>query len=214
MKAKKIRPPKIPAPGSWTLKEKVDIANALCADERFSHAETRAAVTMALYFHNSASGGLFPSRAQISERCRVTKEVTISATRKMKRFGYLNYEESNGGRNARNTYLLQKPQTETVGNSDSLQTETVGKTDTGGRKFRHAGVGKTDTQLPSEYTTTNKEGSATLAPLGGAASASPERGAISGEPVVPLCPNPNAPPEGHSPEKREELLAKFEELKR
>ena len=117
---------------SWTIKEKLDLVNALCADRRFTHGEARAAVTMVLYFHNTANGHLFPSRSQVSEQCGVNRDVVISATRKMKRFGFLHYEQSSGGRNERNTYHLKKlaPKVvelhpETVGKSDSIESETV-----------------------------------------------------------------------------------------
>ena len=134
------RTPRIKLPGqSWTIKEKLDVVNALCADRHFSHGEARASVTMVLYFHNTANGHLFPSRQQVSEQCGVNKDVVISATRKMKRFGYLHYDQSTGGRNERNTYYLKKltPKVaslhpETVGKSDSIDCETIGKSDTRG----------------------------------------------------------------------------------
>src|SRR5262245_13126267 len=115
---------------SWTLKEKLDVVTTLCADRRFSHAEARVGVTMILYFHNTQSGDLHPSRTQISEQACVTREVVINATKKMRRLGYLEYAESDGGCHHRNTYVLRKL---TVGNSDSERsaepTPTVGKTD-------------------------------------------------------------------------------------
>ena len=60
---------KLPAQ-SWTISEKLKVVNDLCADRRFTHGEARAAVTMVLYFHNTTSGELFPSRNQVREQRR------------------------------------------------------------------------------------------------------------------------------------------------
>jgi hypothetical protein len=93
---------------SWTVKEKLDVVNAILADERFSHAEARAAATMVLYYHNTTSGELFPSRQQVAEHCHVGKRIVINTTRKMRSLGYVHYEQTTGGRNERNTYYLKK----------------------------------------------------------------------------------------------------------
>jgi hypothetical protein len=93
---------------SWSLVEKVEIANAICSDVRFTHGEARASVVMILYFHNTTSGELFPSRKQTMERACVNKEVVIAATRKMRRLGYITYDQSTGGFSRRNTYHLKK----------------------------------------------------------------------------------------------------------
>src|SRR5262245_61842223 len=126
------RKAKAKIPGqSWTLKEKMDLVTTLCADNRLSHAEARVGVTMILYFHNTQTGDLHPSRAQISDQACVTREVATNATKKMRRLGYLEYDESDGGCHHRNTYVLKKL---TVGNSDTelskIPTPTVQKTDT------------------------------------------------------------------------------------
>ena len=112
---------------------------------------------MVLYFHNTASGDLFPSRAQVSEQCGVTKPTVISATKKLKRFGYLHYEQSSGGRNERNTYHLKKlaPKVvelhpETVKTHDRLDSETVKKSRHGGWKNIHARVGNPTRNYPLE----------------------------------------------------------------
>ena len=122
---------------------------------------------MVLYFHNTISGALHPSREQVMERCGVNKEVVIQATRKMRRFGYLHYEQTSGGHNERNTYhLLKRSEIPTVERSGK-PTLVVGKTDL-------QGVGKTDSQIPLEDTTGKKDGSALPLPREGEASASPE----------------------------------------
>jgi hypothetical protein len=203
---------------SWTIKEKLDLVNALCADRHFSHGEARAAVTMVLYFHNTANGHLFPSRAQVCEQCGVNKDVVIAATRKMQRLGYLHYEQSSGGRNERNTYHLKKlaPKVvelhpETVGKSDSLNINTVGKSDTGSPEIRHAGVGKSDTHIPFEDTTViREEGEASPLPCNSRASAPPEEKrkeeGIQGERVVISLPLPQSPEPPDSPLSKEERL--------
>jgi hypothetical protein len=121
--------PKMPGV-SWTIKEKLDVVNAICSDRRFSHAEVRAAVVMVLYFHNTQSGELHPSRPEVSDRACVGKEIVINATKKMRRLDYMHYVESDGGCNHRNTYYLKK---QTVGNSDPQRSEKttppVGKND-------------------------------------------------------------------------------------
>jgi hypothetical protein len=89
----------------------VEIANAICADIRFSHAEARASVTMILYFHNTSSGELFPSRKQIMGRSCVKKDVVINATRKMRRLGYITYDQSTGGFSRRNSYHIAELET-------------------------------------------------------------------------------------------------------
>jgi hypothetical protein len=137
---------------SWSIKEKMDLVTAICADKRFSHGEVRAAVAMIIYFHNTQSGALFPSRAQVAEQACVGKDVVINATRKMRRFDYLHYEQSHGGRNERNTYHLRKRSE----NPTVLKTETVVKSDTGGRKIRHARVVKSDSHIPLESTLRGK----------------------------------------------------------
>ena len=116
---------KIPSQ-SWSIKEKLDLVTVICADTRFSHGEVRAAVTMIIYFHNTQSGELFPSRAQVAEQACISKDVVINATRKMRRFGYLHYEQTCGGRNERNTYHLRKRSE----SSTVLKPETVVKLDT------------------------------------------------------------------------------------
>jgi hypothetical protein len=180
-RARKQFKPKIPGQ-SWTIKEKLDVVNALCADLHFSHAEARAAVTMVLYFHNTTNGDLFPSRAQVSEQCGVSKDIVISATRKMVRFGYLHYEQSSGGRNERNTYHLKKlaPKVvklhpETVETLDRIESETVEKIDSGGRENRLAPVENLDPQIPLEDYHLKKEGEASPSPCSGRASAPPEK---------------------------------------
>ena len=112
---------------SWTLKEKLDVVNAITADKRFTYAERVAAVTMITYFHNTTSDALFPSRQQVAQRCGAKKDIVISATSKMERFGYLTFDKSDGGRNKRNTYHLKK-QSEKV---TVLETETVQRKDRG-----------------------------------------------------------------------------------
>jgi hypothetical protein len=82
---------------SWTLKEKMDVANAILADHRLTYGEKCYLATMILYYHNTANGGLYPSRVQVTERCGVGRDVGIAATRKAKRHGYLDYEQSSGG---------------------------------------------------------------------------------------------------------------------
>ncbi len=167
-----MRKPSIKLPGqSWTIKEKLEVAIAILADRRFTYGEKVAALAMVLYYHNTTNGALHPSREHVTELFGVTRDVQIQATKKMKRFGYLHYEETSGGRNERNTYYLRKLSTiPTVS-----KPETVEKVDTGCREVRHAGVEKVDTQIPLEDTTGRKEdGSALPLPRKGEASASPE----------------------------------------
>ena len=151
-----VKKSRIKIPGqSWSIKEKLDVVNALCADRRFSHGEARAAVTMVLYFHNTASGHLFPSREQVSEQCGVSKNIIISGTKKMERFGYLRYDKTSGGRNERNTYHLNKltPKVvnlETVQKLNGIENETVQNLNRGGSETEHAGVQKLNTHIPLE----------------------------------------------------------------
>jgi hypothetical protein len=175
------RTPRIKLPGqSWTIKEKLDVVNALCADRHFSHGEARAAVTMVLYFHNTANGHLFPSREQILEQCGVSKNTIIGATRKMKRFGYLHYEQGSGGRNERNTYHLKKltPKVvslhpETVQPLNGIESETVQPLNTGGSETEHAGVQNLNPHIPLESTTViREEREASPSPCNSRASAS------------------------------------------
>ena len=118
---------KLPAQ-SWTIKEKLDVVNDLCADRRFSHGEARAAVTMVLYFHNTTTGELYPSRKQSAGALRrEQKEIVINATRKMKRFGYLHYEQTSGGHNERNTYhLLKRSEKVTLLKTERVENRELG----------------------------------------------------------------------------------------
>jgi hypothetical protein len=131
----------------WQLKEKLGLIDKISCDKRFTYAERVVAIAMVCHFHNSTNGRLFPSRAQICERTGTTKDVAIAATRKMKRFGYLDYKQSNGGCNQRNSYNLEKP-------VDNLA-ETVEKIDPNGRKNRPLTVEKIDPQISGEYIPSN-----------------------------------------------------------
>jgi hypothetical protein len=149
---------------SWSIKEKMDFVTAICADQRFSHGEVRAAVTMAIYFHNTQSGALFPSREQVAEQACVSKNTVIATTRKMKRFGYVHYEQSHGGRNERNTYHLRKQfSVRTVS-----KPETVQPLNAGGSEFELAGVQNLNSHIPLESTL---EGNASPLPCKSKASA-------------------------------------------
>ena len=166
---------------AWTLIEKVEIANAICSDLRFSHAEARAAVTMVLYFHNSTSGDLFPSRKQIMERSCVHKDTIIYATRKMRRLGYLTYEQSTGGFQKRNSYYLNK----------RSEIPTLLDTKNGRKNQLHGSIKSTpngsEKSTPIYPENLSQEGSGSPSPCDGKASPSQEglqRGPVD-EPVMP-----------------------------
>jgi hypothetical protein len=97
------------APGeSWSQAEKRDLSVTMLRDHRLTSGEKVVGLTMLLYFHNSSSGDLFPSREQISKICSVSVDTAVRATKKLKAFLYLDYEETSGGRNERNSYAFRK----------------------------------------------------------------------------------------------------------
>jgi hypothetical protein len=220
------RTPRIKLPGqSWTIKEKLDVVNALCADRHFSHGEARAAVTMVLYFHNTASGDLFPSREQVSEQCGVSKHIVIGATRKMKCFGYLHYDQTSGGRNERNTYHLKKlsPKVvnlhpEMVQKLHGIESETVQKLHPPSAETAPAPVQNLHPHIPLESTTCKEEGEASPLPCNSRASASQkkEQDASRKEEVIIHRPNhqPPSPPAGPTDEQRAANVAKLDEFVR
>jgi hypothetical protein len=198
---------------SWSLTEKVNVVNAICSDPRFSHGEVRAAVVMVLYFHNSHSGELYPSRPQVSEQACVSRDTVIAATRKMRRLGFLHYEDSDGGCNHRNTYYLRKLTVEcSDGKPSSVPTPPVEPADARPssqptRNYPRKGI--TREEIPE----------ALPLPRKGEASASVEKReeASSGAQVVKLHNKPHPPNEGASSTTEEERAtntAKLEELSR
>jgi len=189
---------KIKIPGqSWAIKEKLDVVNAILADKRFTYAEKVAAVTMTMYFHNTASGDLHPSRQQVTERCGVTKHITISATKKMKRFGYLDYEQTSGGRNERNTYHLKKTVPQTVQNLHPLAEETVQNLHSPSAENARAAVQNLHSQIPLRSTTRREEVETSPSPRS-EASVSQEKkiNGLQGKLVEIHSPSPKAPLSG------------------
>jgi hypothetical protein len=163
---------------SWSLIEKVEIANAICADVRFSHAEARACVVMILYFHNTTSGELFPSRKQIMERACVTKEVVIAATRKLRRLGFITYEESTGGFSRRNTYHLKKrSEIPTLLTKKGQLSRPLGS-----EKLTHCGSEKLTHNYPENLSLEDSDGS----PLPRKGEASPSQEGFQGMQVAEL----------------------------
>ena len=112
MKKAKI---KIPSQ-SWSIKEKLDWVVAVLTDHRLTYATRVIGATMAVYFHNTQSGALHPSREQISEKTGAGRKKSLLATQSLRRFGYLTYDDSDGGCNHRNTYhlLKQSPKVEAL----------------------------------------------------------------------------------------------------
>ena len=112
MKKAKIRIPS----QSWSIKEKLDWVVAVLTDHRLTYATRVIGATMAVYFHNTQSGALHPSREQISEKTGAGRKKSLLATQSLRRFGYLTYDDSDGGCNHRNTYhlLKQSPKVEAL----------------------------------------------------------------------------------------------------
>ena len=118
----------------------------------------------------------------------------------MKRFGYLHYEKTSGGRNERNTYHLKKltPKVvnlhpETVQKLNGIESETVQKLNTGGSETEHAGVQKLNTQIPLEDYHLKEKGEASPSPCNSRASASPkkkEEASKEERVVIPFDPTP------------------------
>ena len=106
---------KLPAQ-SWTIKEKLDWVVAVLTDHRLTYATRVIGATMAVYFHNTQSGALHPSREQVTEKTGAERQKVRLATQALRRFGFLTYEDFNGGCNHRNTYhlLKQSPKVEAL----------------------------------------------------------------------------------------------------
>jgi hypothetical protein len=208
-----MRKAKFKVPGqSWSIKEKLDLVNAICSDPRFSHGEVRAAVVMVLYFHNTTSGELFPSREQVSEQACVGKEVVIAATRKLRRLGFLDYADSDGGCQHRNTYILRKQRSEnpTVNGRNIRPQESENPTPKESEN--------PTPNYPCKGTSYEKTPGALPLPRKGEASAPVERKEeASKEEAVVLPFGPTTPPEGPfivSPEERARNMAKLNEAVR
>jgi hypothetical protein len=213
---------KLPAQ-SWTIKEKLDWIVAVITDHRLTYATRVVAVTMAVYFHNTQSGACHPSRPQIGEKAGVNRSKIILATQSLRRFGYLTYDDSDGGCNHRNTYhLLKQSEKVTALEPNRAEKGTVNRTQkgTGPVPKRDAqGVPKRDAQLPLESTSCKETPEALPLPRDGEASASveKEKEASKGETVVVSLPLPKTPhqPEGPiSEEERARNMAKLNGLSR
>jgi DNA-binding transcriptional MocR family regulator len=93
---------------SWTFEEKIALATAMCLDRRLTHADCRVAMAMLLYFQNSASGALFPSRRQVAEILDMRVKTVRRATENLKALGYLDYKRGSGGRSRHNNYVFKR----------------------------------------------------------------------------------------------------------
>jgi hypothetical protein len=122
------------------------------------------------YFHNTTNGDLYPSRQQIHDFCGVRKETIIATTRKMQRFGYLTFRQSNGGRNEKNTYYLRKNghQKGTVSETETVTKMGLPQSQKGDPRQSQKG----DTQISIESIL---RGEASPSPCNGKASASQEK---------------------------------------
>ena len=86
---------KIKIPGqSWSIKEKLDWVVAVRTDHRLTYATRVIGATMAVYFHNTQSGALYPSREQISEKTGAGARSLCSQRKASGRFGYPTYDDS------------------------------------------------------------------------------------------------------------------------
>jgi hypothetical protein len=173
-----MRKPKIKLPGqSWSIKEKLDWLVAMLTDHRLTYATRVIGATMALYFHNTQSGALHPSREQISEKTGAGRKKSMLATQSLRRFRYLTYDDSDGGCNHRNTYQLlkQSPKVEPLNRVGKDSVNRVEKDSLTGSKKTHAGESKRLTQLPFEDTTYNETPESSPLPCDGKASASVEK---------------------------------------
>ena len=80
----------------------------MCLDRLLTHADCRVAIAMLLYFHNSTSGALYPSRRQVAELLDMKVKTVRRATEKMKALKYLDYERGSGGRSRHNNYVFKR----------------------------------------------------------------------------------------------------------
>jgi biotin operon repressor len=173
------KPPKKLPGQSWTIKEKLDWVVAVLTDHRLTYATRVIGATMAVHFHNTQSGDLYPSRPQIGEKVGVHRSKIILATQSLRKHGYLTYEDSDGGCNHRNTYhLLKQSEKVTVLHPNSAEKGTVNRTQKGTPpvpKRDAQGYAKRDAQLSLESTTCEKTPEALPLPRKGEASASVEK---------------------------------------
>ena len=171
--------------------------------------------TMAVYFHNTQSGALHPSREQISEKTGAGRKKSLLATQSLRRFGYLTYDDFDGGCNHRNTYhlLKQSPKVEALtGSKNTYSTQFGGLTN----RVQKTYVGESArlTQLPFEFTSCEETPSASPLPCEGKASASVEKEEEASK-VIPFDSTPPpAKPFVISEEEKARRLAIVAEMKR
>ena len=211
---------KIKIPGqSWSIKEKLDWVVAVLTDHRLTYATRVIGATMAVYFHNTQSGALHPSREQISEKTGAGRKKSLLATQSLRRFGYLTYDDSDGGCNHRNTYhlLKQSPKVEALtGSKKTHSTESLGLTN--GVQKTHAGESGGLTQVPFESTSCEETPEALPLPRKGEASASVEKKEEAGRKEAVVLPFDSTPPPAKpfviSEEEKARRLAIVAEMKR
>ena len=151
---------------------------------------------MAVYFHNSQSGALHPSREQLREKTGAGREKVRFATQSLRKFGFLTYDNSDGGCNHRNTHHLLKQSSKVVNQTGTENVPLTGRENVPQRvsKTSTQGVSKTSTQLSLEDTSVREDREALPLPRKGEASASQEKKerATSKEAVVvPFTPSPS-----------------------
>jgi hypothetical protein len=151
----------------WSFEEKLQLATAMCLDQKLAHAELRIALVMLLHFHNSASGALFPSRRQIGEATGCSKRTVERTTKKLRKLSYIDFNAVTGGRGRHNSYTFKRATPEHPFSDKGRHQSTT----TGDRGAPHGG----DTRAPrtNPLNIPKKESEASTSTLNGS-SASPE----------------------------------------